>query len=269
MTEESRFSDRHGFRKINEAEITVRHDAPHELRGVLVELAYECGFKPKSLRNLVCRVLRKRPDANNWSEYPNIDNEVRRLIDDAEWYKVYDLVEAIVNEFHQARFSYDSDRFESELNLCFVEEGIGWKLESGKLEARNPEALEQTIRSATIALHDAGSKTAQAELHEALVDLSRRPSPDITGSVQHAMAALECVARDVTGNHKATLGEILKRHPEMVPPPLTLALEKSWGFASEYGRHVREGRNPDFAEAQLVVGICAAAVTYLIGNKNV
>ena len=269
MTDEHRFSERHGFRQINEAEISVRHDAPYELRGVLVDLAYECGFRPESLRTLFCRALRKRPDSNNWSEYPNIDNEVRGLIDEAEWYKVYDLVEAIINEMYQARFSYDPDRFENELNLYFIEEGIGWKLESGKLEARNPEALEQTIRSATITLRDAGSSTAQAELHEALVDLSRRPNPDITGSVQHAVAALECVARDVTGDHKATLGEILKRHPDMVPPPLNLALEKLWGFASEYGRHVREGRNPEFAEAQLVVGTCAAAVTYLIGKKNV
>lgn len=269
MTDVRRFSDRHGFRQINEAEITVRHDAPHEFRGVLVDLTYECGFRPKSLRTLTCRTLRKRPDLNNWSEYPNIDDEVRRLIDEAEWYKVYDLVEAIISDMCQVPYSYNLDRFVNELNLYFVEEGIGWKVESCKLEARNPEALEQTIRSATTALQDAGNTTAQGELHEALVDLSRRPDPDITGAVQHSMAALECVARDVTGNDKATLGEILKRHPELVPPPLSLALEKLWGFASEYGRHIREGRIPEFAEAQLVVGTCAAAVTYLVGSKNI
>jgi len=95
MTDESRFSARHGFRQINGAEILVRHEAPYELRGVLVDLAYECGFTPKSLRTLVCRVFRKRPDLNNWSEYPNIDEEIRRLIDEAEWYKVYDVVEEI------------------------------------------------------------------------------------------------------------------------------------------------------------------------------
>ncbi len=269
MTDNMRFSDRHGFSQSNESKITVRHEAPHEFRGVLVELAYECGFKPKSLRTLVCRTLRKRPDSSNWSEYPNVDEEVRRLIDDAEWYKVYDLVEAIINTMFQAPYVYNSDLFISELNVYFVEKGIGWKLVGGKIEARSPETLEQTIHLATTTLHDAGSKTAQAELHEALADLSRRPDPDITGAVQHAMAALECVARDVTGNEKATLGDILKRHPNIAPPPLNLALEKLWGFASEYGRHVREGRNPEFMEAQLVVGTCAAMVNYLVNLKNV
>lgn len=269
MTDEPKFSERHGFREIKEAKITVRHDAPYEFRGVLVELAYECGFWPKSLRTLVCRVLRGRPDPNNWSEYPNIDEEVRKLVDDAEWYSVYDVVESIASAMHEAPYSYQPERFEEELNTYFIEQGIGWKIEAGKINARSPEALERTIKSATYSLQDSGSVTAKAELHEALADLSRRPSPDITGAIQHAMAALECVARVVRGNHKATLGELLKKHPDMVPAPLNSALEKLWGFSSEYGRHIREGRNPEFNEAQLVVGICAAMVTYLTERKYV
>jgi len=263
MSEGSRFSDRHGFRELNEAEITVRYDAPHELRGVIIDLAYECGFRPKTLRTLVCQALRKRADSSNWSEYPNIDDEVRRHLDNTEWYKVYDVIEAIAENAH------DSEKFESELNIYLIEQGIGWKLVNGNLEARNPEVLEQTIQSATIALQEAGSQTARGELHEALVDLSRRPEADITGSIQHAMAALECVVRAVANDHKATLGELLKRYPDMIPAPLNQSIEKLWGFASEYGRHIREGRNPEFSEAQLVVGVCAAAVTYLIGKKNV
>ena len=85
---EKPFSKRHGFHRPAETEISVRHDAPHEFRGVLVDLAYECGFRPKRLRPLVCRILRKREDTNNWTEYPNIDYEVRNLIDDCEWYRV-------------------------------------------------------------------------------------------------------------------------------------------------------------------------------------
>jgi len=53
------------------------------------------------------------------------------------------------------------------------------------------------------------------ELHEALDDLSRRPEPDLTGAIQHAMAALECVASDTYGNPKATLGDIIKRYPDL------------------------------------------------------
>ena len=264
-----RFSKRHGFSRVNEADIKVRHDAPYELRGVLVDLAYECGFSPKSLRTIVCRVLRKRPDSNNWSEYPNINEEVRGLLDGCEWYQVYDVVEALAEQKGEAPFSFQAERYEQELNSYFLEQGIGWKLENAKLEARAPESIEKTIRSATKSIEESGNRTASKELHEALVDLSRRPSPDVTGSIQHAMASLECVARQVTGDHRATLGEIIKRYPDIVPAPLNTALEKLWGFASEYGRHIREGRDPEYVDAQLVVGICAAIVTYLIEKKDV
>lgn len=159
MADEPSFSNRHGFREIKEADITVRHEAPYELRGVLIDLAYECKFRPKSLRTLVCRVLRKRSDSNNWSEYPNIDVEIRRLIDDAEWYRVYDIVEAIVSEMNETPGSHDLELFERELNLYFIENGIGWKLKGGRLEARSPEAVERTIRLATTSLDQAGSRT--------------------------------------------------------------------------------------------------------------
>ncbi len=56
------FSKRHGFHSPIEKDITVRFDAPHELRGVLINLAYECGFKPSSLRSLLCKILQKRPN---------------------------------------------------------------------------------------------------------------------------------------------------------------------------------------------------------------
>lgn len=68
MTE--RFSTRHGFQQAHETEITVRQDAPYELRGMLIQVAYDCGFRPNVLRPLVCRILRKRPNLDNWSEVP-------------------------------------------------------------------------------------------------------------------------------------------------------------------------------------------------------
>ena len=93
----------------------------------------------------------------------------------------------------------------------------------------------------------AGRTTARDEIHDALTDLSRRPNPDLTGAIQHGMAALECVARDACGDPKATLGDILKRHPDLIPKPLDTAIDKAWGFASEMGRHIREGREPEGA----------------------
>src|SRR5439155_8871530 len=57
------FSSRHGFEP-QEAEIRVRNDAPYNLRGVVVDIAYEAGLDPHSMRthadNRLLHVARAR-----------------------------------------------------------------------------------------------------------------------------------------------------------------------------------------------------------------
>ena len=114
---------------------------------------------------------------------------------------------------------------------------------------------------ATNALEEAGSQTAASELREATVDLSRQP-PDLTGAVQHSLAALECVAREHCSDH-ATFGKLLQRYDGLFPKPLDKGIEMIWGFASEMGRHLQEGRTPKAEEAELLVGLATACCTYV------
>ena len=156
------------------------------------------------------------------------------------------------------------DRFGERVNVLFRKLGIGWQLTKGRLEVRGPEAFEAATRPVVHKLTESGLPTASQEIHEALRDLSRRPNPDITGAIQHAMAATECVARVASGDPKATLGEIIDRYPGLIPRPLDEAIRKMWGYSSETARHVREGRTPSFHEAELAVITSAGVVTYLL-----
>lgn len=263
MTNE-RFSRRRGYGG-DAVDITVRNDAPQSLRAALISIAYQtCGKGPKWLRGIVCDVLLVRPDRGNWTEYPNVDDEVQMLIEDCEWYRVYDIIEEIEKKAKGATWSPDQPTdFATEINRYFDTAGIGWKLTDGRIEARGDDAFEHNLRRAQETLQVKGLATSQSELRESVRSLSVRPEPDVTGAIQHAMAALECVAREVAGNSKLTLGQIIKKNPGMIPPPLDDTVSKAWGFASEQGRHVREGRTPDFAEAELVVGISSAICMYL------
>lgn len=262
----TRFSERHGYQP-DDVEITVRLDAPDELRGVVVDLAYESGLAPHAMRSLVCRVLRRREDQGNWTPFPNVDNEVRNHLDSCEWYEVYDIIEAIYDRLEKsAPTRHDGDGaeyFEREINKYFHRKGIGWQLCDGRIETRGSEGFEHTLAVARAELADSGRSTAANEIHEAISDLSRRPRPDVTGAIQHALASLECVARDVSGDEKATLGVIISRNPGLFPAPLDQALEKLWGFSSEQGRHLREGREPSYEEAELTVQVAAAMARYL------
>lgn len=272
MSSESRepFSRRFGFRPA-EPPIIIWEDAPEDFRHAVLTAAHDkCGMKPYPLRDLVCGVLRKRPNPNNWSEYPNVWGEVEWHVYNCDWYKVYDIVEAIRAELATADRDHSGEptvralMFDEEINSALRDLGMGWQLRDGMIQARGGDAFEAVVTQANEALIAAGKAIAHNELQEALKDISRRPKPDATGAVQHSMAALECVAKDVTGEPKATLGQILARHATVVPKPLDLAVDKLWGFASDKARHVREGQVLERHEAQLVVGLAATLANYLI-----
>ena len=250
------FSTRHVLSR-SDAEITVRQEAPSEMRGALVSIAYQCGFKPSTLRDLLCRILYRAPDKGNWSEFPNIDGEARDLLADCEWFEVYDFVEALASNSRGISVS-----FGGEVNRYFRIAGVGWQLVADRLEIRGTEVFEQAVRQGQQELYRQGRVTAAGELHEAIQDLSRRPTPEITGAIQHAMAALECVARDACAS-KETLGDLVRRNPNLFPKPVDQIVEKAWGYTSNFGRHLQEGKAPEFEEAELMVGISGVLCRYL------
>ncbi|GMV31003.1 MAG: hypothetical protein AMXMBFR59_31280 [Rhodanobacteraceae bacterium] len=260
------FSERYGHQR-PDAEITVRNDAPEGLREAVVTIAYGAGLQPSDVRSIVCQVLLRTADRNNWSNFPNIDGEVRDHLRDCLWFEVYDVVEGIAG-YLQRHPRQTSDHkqasavFDEQLNRFFRREGIGWQLVQGRLEMRGTEAFELAVRQGRDELWAAGKATAATELHEAIQDLSRRPDPEITGAVQHAVAALECIAREKTGG-KETLGALIQRNRSLFPAPLDKAVEQVYGFASNQGRHLFEGRRPEFEEAELVVGLSGVLCRYL------
>lgn len=248
------FSRRHGFQP-SEPPITIWDDAPEDFRHALLSTATDkCGLNPYPLRDIVCGVLRKRPDPNNWSEYPNVWGEVEGHVYGCEWFRVYDITEVIRDHLvEKASYPKEEDArvvlFDAEINAALRELGIGWQITDGFIQARGDDAFEKVVTAAKEVLLASDKTTAHNELLEALKDISRRPEPDSTGAIQHSMAALECVAKDITGMPNATLGQILSRNATIVPKPLDQAVDKVWGFASDKARHVREGQTLDRHEA--------------------
>lgn len=87
------FSRREGFR--GPREIVVREDAPQGLRVGYLQIAHdEIQLNYNEIRTLVCNVLRTFPDPNNWSEVPNVRDEVIGYLQNCDWYLVYDIIEA-------------------------------------------------------------------------------------------------------------------------------------------------------------------------------
>ena len=262
-----RFSDRRGYRPIA-AQIVVREDAPSNLRGAIPLIAEEAGMTPAAMRRVICKVLLVLPDPNNWSDYPNVWDEVVWLIQEAPWYKVYDIAEALYAKLATSG-AWDSgpaDVFERRLNDFFLENGIGWELRDGQIVHRGSEAFTKSAHEVPNLLEESGSQRAANEMREALKDISRRPEPDITGAIQHAMAALEATAREVTGQPSPTLGKLVPMLK--LPAPLDRAVQKLWGYASDRGRHIRELESVDDSEAELIVAIAGSLCAFLAQRKS-
>jgi hypothetical protein len=261
MTDKKTFSKRLGHFTLNEKEITVREDAPQELRDFVRIAFYDLGKKPSDLLPIVCKVLKVAPEGN-WTEFPNIDYEIKSHIENCYWFFVYDIIELILQKLN----AKERTNFSEEMNEFFIMNGIGWKINEDQIETRGDEVFETAVKNVVEVLETAKLDTAKTEIREAIIDLSRRPTPDITGAIQHSLACLECVSREITGDRKLTMGKIIEKHPSIVPKPLDSAIEKIWGFASNQGRHLQEGQAPEYLEAELVVELTAAIATYL-GKK--
>ncbi len=258
----TRFSTRHGYRG-PESEISVREDAPEDLRYAIPQIAEDVGMTPTPMRRVVCRVLRVRPDPMNWTEYPNVSDEVNDLISECPWFRVYDIAEALYAAL-APRHPDRAEDFEEQLNEVFVEKGIGWQMSGGEIVYRGSETFAETTRQADEVLEETGHAAAANEIREALRDISRRPEPDVTGAIQHAMSALECTAREVTGKRNLTLGRLVP-HLDLTPP-LDAAVDKLWGYTSERARHIREGQSVSSEEAELVVTLACSLCTFLAGR---
>ena len=260
------FSDRHGCR-LPEREITIREDAPPELRQAIIPLAHRSGLRSYEIRNIVCDILLTTPLPGNWpdAEYdyendpPEIIDETTNHLHRCEWPKIYDIVEALYDYMRDNE--KDHSAFSDELNRLFRERGIGWELVAGKVQYRGLDSFGHATREAANVLQDAGKPHAAKEISEAIQDISRRPTPDITGAVQHAMAALESTARDFTGKHNQTLGQLV---PNLkLKAPLDKAITYLWGYASNEARHGSENSNLTALDAELIVVISCALCAFL------
>lgn len=261
MTQEV-FSKRIGIRP-NIADIVVRNDAPIELRCFLHLIMKDHIKSLKRIRNVVCKTINEAPDPNNWGENDFMDSEIQCLLDSCKWYRIYDIIENFCKELDQGSKTV----FENKINEFFYEKGIGWKIEKGTIVSRGDDFFEEALDKTIEVLNENGLPTSKNEISEAISDLSRRPIPEITGAVQHALAALECVCRELTGSND-TLGKLIKNYPELIPKPLDTAVDKMFGYASEHGRHLHEGNEPSYDEAFLLVHISASLCTYLIKKKE-
>lgn len=243
---------------------TLQRDvAPEAFRAVVVTFPLAVsGIYANGTREAVCRGLKKLPDSQNWSK-DNVVREVHSLIEDAEWYQVYDAAEAVADELLRRNLYEEYAEYETEVNRTLEECFVGWRMVEARFQVRGEDVVQTVLDSAMRDVAQSGLSVAPKEMREAIADLSRRPEPDLSGAIHHAIGSLEAIARYCTGDPNSGLGEIVKKYPDLLGEPLNTAVAKLWGYSSEQARHVREGRRLNVDEVELAVGAAVVLASFL------
>lgn len=164
----------------------MREDAPEAVRAGLVGILTDMGLSYSDIRSVVRPVLHVFPDQNNWSEVPNIRDEVIGLIQGCDWYRVYDIAEA---SYVSLATRNREEEFEQHLNELFEELGIGWQMVNGQVVTRGDQEFERAVAHAGMQIEATGLRNAKIE-----IESPRRPEQATT--TRHH------------GNHAALYGSV-------------------------------------------------------------
>lgn len=183
----------------------------------------------------------------------------------AGWNEVYDFVEFFARP--QPHFNISS--FITKCNRVMEREMSGYRFVGNEIALITSETEIKAIEEAVAVAAMTGLRGVETHLKTALHHFADRSTPDYRNSIKESISAVEAVARAITGNKKATLGEALKRIDNEIA--LHESLKK--GFSSIYGytsdddgiRHgLTDEPNVGSDDARFMLVSCSAFVHYLI-----
>lgn len=179
-----------------------------------------------------------------------------------EWYEVYDFIEFVISKFGQNQHLVEA------LNAILERELAGYRIISGNVVDITGE---QEVVMLEEALKDTRFEGVNAHLKRALELLSDRKSPDYRNSIKESISAVESIAKIISDNPKATLGDALKilEKNNKLHPALKNGFSSLYGYTSDENgvRHsMLEEPNLTIADAKYFLLSCTSFVNYLKSN---
>jgi DNA-binding transcriptional ArsR family regulator len=152
------------------------------------------------------RYFKKPIDERPSFAYYDRGERILKIIRDyffaASWNEVYDFLEFVV-----AAIEKSEPHLPDFLNRVLATEMSAFRFIDGKLVDITGEQEREMLEQA---LADTRFAAVSSHLERALALLADRKNPDYRNSIKESISAVEAMARLVSGNPKATLGEALK-----------------------------------------------------------
>jgi hypothetical protein len=182
---------------------------------------------------------------------------IRKFFFESEWYEVYDFLEFVLR-------LEKPDQLSAALNNILERELAGYRFVSG---AFVPVTDPQEIESIEQALDSGPFVGVAAHLRSAIDHLGRKQEPDYRNSIKESISAVESMAKELTSNPKATLGDALSilELKGRLHPALKKSLSALYGYTSnEEGiRHAMlEEPSLSAVDAKFILVVCSAFINY-------
>jgi len=195
-------------------------------------------------------------------QFSDTVEHLKRWFYRAQWFEILDFVEACsVNGPKGAK----SDFIET-CNSYLERENSAYRFVSGQLteitSQEEIEAVENAIANESI------NSGARDHLLSALSLMNDKANPDYRNSIKESISAVESIARQISGDNKATLGQALKvlEKNGALHSALKSAFSSLYGYTNDAEgiRHsLMEEHSLTKADARFMLVSCSAFTNYL------
>lgn len=205
--------------------------------------------------NYFKKPLDSRPDGNH-----KILAVLRKYFFECEWFEAYDFLEFVI-----AYYERTMPRLSEFMNDILERELSAFRFVSGHLtDITNAQELAMLDD----ALRDSKFAGVAAHLQRGLELYADRENPDYRNSIKESISAVESMARIVSENPKATLGDALKTIEKRgsLHHALKDGFIKLYGYTSDEGgiRHAMlDEPNITSSDARYFLLSCTSFVNYL------
>ncbi|RKT81098.1 hypothetical protein BJ925_1355 [Rahnella aquatilis] len=185
------------------------------------------------------------------------------LSSSTKWWKAYDFVEFIFNEFNLTdNVRSKADKF---LNHMLERENAAYRFVGSKFVAVSDE---NEINSIETALEESGN-SVKSHFQRALSLLSDRRSPDYRNSIKESISAVESLCNTLAGTNAKKFSDALTELEKTCSfhPALKRAFLQLYGYTSDSGgiRHALtdDSEHPSYADAKFMLVTCSAFCNFL------
>ena len=207
------------------------------------------------------------PDRENWSDYPNIEDEVVFLLATDPWYKFFDALERISHFLPEEKHSAYYER----MNALFADEHIGYRFESSSIVRVGTEEFHEVVRVAQHSL--LGERFAEPRRQFERAQEFRNMLPaDWANATKEAANSVEAVLQVIYNRPSATLTNIVNEDfPAEVPGNIKKLFRALYGQGSGTvgARHASIGGiEPTGPRAELAIHLAAALHAFAVSELD-